>query len=139
MLIYEHKLAHLFYSVNLVLSLIIKTQVVYRIFDNTYTNCIQLLFERRLILRIESLEIDDHILDKIEVKHRIDFKEVEDACFSEQRHIRKSKEGLYKIFGQSNAGRYILVVLVYKGKGDWKVATARQMTETEKRYFKKVT
>lgn len=90
------------------------------------------------MLRIESLEIDDHILDKIEVKHRIDFKEVEEACFSEQRYIRKGREGLYKIFGQSNTGRYILVVLVHKGKGDWKVDTARQMTESEKRYYKKV-
>jgi len=29
------------------------------------------------VLRIESLEIDDHILEKIEVKHGIAFNEVE--------------------------------------------------------------
>ena len=90
------------------------------------------------MLRIESLEIDDHILDKIEVKHGIDFCEVEEACLSEQRHIRKSRGGLYKLFGQSNTGRYVLVVLVYKGKGNWKVATARQMTDKERRLYKKV-
>ena len=90
------------------------------------------------MLRIESLEIDDHILEKIENTHGVRFYEAEEVCLSEQRHIRKSRGGLYKIFGQSNAGRYILVVLAHKGKGDWKVATARLMTETEKRFYKKV-
>ena len=50
------------------------------------------------MLYIESLEIDDHILDKIESKHGITFNEVEEACLSNKRHIRKSKEGLYKLF-----------------------------------------
>jgi len=35
------------------------------------------------MLRIESLEIDDHILDKIESKHSVSFQEVEEACLSE--------------------------------------------------------
>ena len=89
------------------------------------------------MLRIESLEIDDHILEKIEIKHGVDFNEVEEACFSEQRHIRKSKRGLYKLFSQSKTGRYLLVVLIYKGEGIWKVATARQMTDKERRLYKK--
>jgi hypothetical protein len=37
------------------------------------------------VLRIESLEIDDHILDKIEPKHRIPFTEIEEACLSDKR------------------------------------------------------
>jgi uncharacterized DUF497 family protein len=89
------------------------------------------------MLYIESLEIDDHILEKIENVHGVRFNEAEEVCLSEQHHVRKSRGGLYKVFGQSNAGRYILVVLVHKGKGDWKVATARPMAEREKRLFKK--
>jgi hypothetical protein len=50
------------------------------------------------VLRIESLEIDDHILDKIEAKHSISFTEVEEACLSDERHIRRGREGLYKGF-----------------------------------------
>ena len=50
------------------------------------------------MLYIESLEIDDHILDKIESKHSITFSEVEEACLSDKRHVRKGKEGLYKLF-----------------------------------------
>ncbi len=87
------------------------------------------------MLQIESLEIDDHILEKIESKHRVSFNEVEEACLSDQRHIRRGKEGLYKVFSQTGAGRYILVVLVNLGKGNWKIVTAREMTESEKRLY----
>jgi hypothetical protein len=91
------------------------------------------------MLRIESLEIDDYILDKIESKHGITFEEVEEACLSEKRHIRRSKEGLYKLFGQTAAGRYILVVLVNLGRGCWKIVTAREMTDRERRLYNKAT
>jgi len=87
------------------------------------------------MLYIESLEIDDHILDKIEIKHCITFKEVEEACLSDSRHVRRGREGLYKLFNQTEAGRYILVVLVNLGRGNWKVVTARDMTDSEKRLY----
>ncbi|MBI2849593.1 MAG: BrnT family toxin [Chloroflexi bacterium] len=87
------------------------------------------------MLRIEALEIDDHILDKIESRHGVSFQEAEQACLSEERHVRRSKEGLYKLFGRTDAGRYILVVLVNLGEGVWKVVTARQMTDSERRLY----
>lgn len=90
------------------------------------------------MLRIESLEIDDRILEKIEGSHNVRFEEVEEVCLSKRRHVRRGREGLYKVFGQTAAGRYILVVLAHKGDGDWKVATARPMTDTERRLYKKV-
>ena len=89
------------------------------------------------MLYIESLEVDDHILDKIESKRGITFSEVEEACLSDKRHVRKSKEGLYKLFSQTDAGRYILVVLLNLGDGNWKVVTAREMTDSERQLFKK--
>lgn len=89
------------------------------------------------MLRIEALEIDDHILDKIESKHGISFVEVEEACLSDERHVRRGREELYKVFSQTSAGRYILVVLVNLGGGNWRVATAREMTESEKRLYGK--
>ena len=76
------------------------------------------------MLRIESLEIDDHILEKIESKHGISFTEVEEACLSEKRHVRKGREGLYKVFSQTVAGRYILVVLVNLGSSNCRIAEA---------------
>lgn len=90
------------------------------------------------MLWIEALEIDDHIQEKIESKHNVDFTEVEEACLSDKRHIRRGREGLYKVFSQTDAGRYVLVVLVNLGAGNWKVITAREMTGNEKRLYAKV-
>lgn len=84
---------------------------------------------------IESLEIDDHILDKIESKHGISLVEVEEACLSEKRHVRRSREGLYKFFGQTLAGRYMLAVLVHLERGNWRIVTAREMTDNERRLY----
>jgi len=89
------------------------------------------------MLRIESLEINDHILEKIETKHGIFLEEVEEACLSDERHVRRGREGLYKVFSQTSAGRYILVVLVNLGEGNWRVATAREMTNSERRLYVK--
>lgn len=91
------------------------------------------------MLRIESLEVDDHILEKMEAKHGVAFSEVEEACLSERRHVRKGREGLYKVFAQSEAGRYLLVVLVNLGGGNWRVVTAREMTDSERRLYGETT
>ena len=91
------------------------------------------------MLRIESLEIDDHVLDKVEAKHGITFDEVEEACLSDKRHIRRSREGLYRLFSQTAAGRYILAVLVNLGGGNWKLVTAREMTGNERRLYNRAT
>ena len=87
--------------------------------------------------RIEDVTIDDHILDKIESKHGISYDEAKEACFSETCQFRCSHGGLYKLFGQTAAGRYTLVVLVSRGAGWWKIVTAREMTEMERRPYVK--
>jgi len=45
------------------------------------------------MLRTEALEIDDHVLDKIESRHGVPFHEVEEACYSRHRHVRRGREG----------------------------------------------
>lgn len=89
------------------------------------------------MLLIEALEIDDHILDNSQSKHRVTFEEVEEACYSEARHIRRSREGLYKLFGRTDAGRYLLVVLVDLGEGIGKVVTARELTDDERSLYRR--
>jgi len=91
------------------------------------------------MLQIEALEIDDHILDKIETEHGVSFHQVEEACFYPKRHIRRSREDLYKVFSRAESGRYLLVVLVNLGGGTWKVVTARDMMDNEKRLYRKET
>ncbi len=91
------------------------------------------------MMRVEALEIDDHILDKIEVRHGVHLHEVEEACYSERRHVRRGRQGLYKLFSQTESGRYLLVVLTDLGGGVWRVATAREMTGKERRLYRRET
>jgi uncharacterized DUF497 family protein len=93
--------------------------------------------ERNMVVKIEALEIDDHILEKIEYKHHVDFHEIEEACYSDNRHIRKTADGLYKLFSQTIAGRYLLVVLVNLGNGAWKIIAAREMIDNERQLYRK--
>lgn len=86
--------------------------------------------------RIEALEIDEHILDKIESRHGVAFAEVEEACHSESRHVRRGREGLYKLYGATEAGRYLLVVLANRGEGVFKIVTARDLTQQERRLYR---
>ncbi|MBA2451189.1 MAG: BrnT family toxin [Chloroflexi bacterium] len=87
--------------------------------------------------RIEALEIDEQILDKIKVRHGVTFDEAEQACYSDERHVRRGREGLYKVFSQTGTGRYLLVVLAELGGGVWKVVTARDMTRQERRLYQR--
>ncbi len=89
------------------------------------------------MLLLEALEIDDHILDKIESKHGVSLSEAEQVCFSDERHVRRGKEGLYKIFSRTDSGRYLLVVLVNLTQGVWKIVTARSMTIQEQRLYRR--
>ena len=91
------------------------------------------------MVRIDALEIDDSVLDKIESRHGGPFHEVEEACYSPRRHVRRGREGLYKIFSQTEAGRQLLVVLLDGGSGVWKVVTAREMTAQERRLYRRAT
>jgi hypothetical protein len=88
-------------------------------------------------VRFEVLEIDDHILDKIESKHGVLFSEVEEAIYSSRRHVRRGRAGLYKLFSETDAGRYLLVVLADRSQGVWRVATARPMTPSERALYRR--
>lgn len=90
------------------------------------------------MLYIEALEVDDATLQKIESKHGVSFDEVEEVC-SSRHHPRRGRAGLYLIFGQTEAGRYLLVVLAPRGQGVWKLVTARDMTRQERRLLERTT
>ncbi len=89
------------------------------------------------MLRIDALEVDDQVLDKIETRHGVPFHELEEACYSRHRHVRRGREGLYKLFSETEAGRHLLVLLADLGDGVWKVVTAREMTDPERRLYQR--
>jgi uncharacterized DUF497 family protein len=98
--------------------------------------CVYIGCNEARVLRIEAIEIDDPILDKIEARHGVTLDEVEEACYRPTAHVRRGREGLYQVFSRTDAGRYLFVVLTDLGGGVWKVATAREMTDRERRLYR---
>lgn len=86
-------------------------------------------------MRISGFEWEDCNIEHI-AKHSVTPQETEEACYN-QPNIRKTKDGLYIIYGQTDAGRYLFIVVRYKGNGFVYVITARPMTNNEQRYYHK--
>jgi uncharacterized DUF497 family protein len=88
-----------------------------------------------LAVRFDDIEIDDHIVDKIESKHGVKLYEVEEVCYSPGARLRRGRAGLYRLFGPTDGGRLLVVVLAEKGPNVWRVVTARRMTDAERRLY----
>lgn len=85
--------------------------------------------------RLDVVDAEGHIREKILVKHGVAWDEVVEACQSTRRRLRRARSGTYKLYGRSDAGRYLFVIVVPKGRGRWMVATARDMTTNERRQY----
>lgn len=85
-------------------------------------------------MRFNSFEWDETNISHIG-KHGVTPEEVEEAC-DNRPFILKGRGGLYLVYSQTNAGRFLLVVTRYKGRGTIQVISARDMTEQEKRLCK---
>lgn len=69
-------------------------------------------------------------------RHRVSQDEVEDVCYSKHFAI-KSGRGKMALWGQTAAGRYLLVILVIEDYGDHYPISARDMDEREKKQYRK--
>lgn len=72
-------------------------------------------------------------------RHGIKPEEVEEVCFNESDvpFIRSGKENLHYVFGKTDSGRFLLVVVKFLRPGEVKLITARDMNPWEKNYFRK--
>ncbi len=90
-------------------------------------------------MRLTEVIWKDYYVDKIEVKHGVFTDEVEEVLFSKP-HIRRVQKGhlkgedLYTAYGQTNAGRYLIVFFIRKGIAALPIS-ARDMTDSEERYY----
>lgn len=84
--------------------------------------------------RISRLEWDDENEAHIG-RHGILMADVEQTCFSRPL-VRKGREGTRLVYGQTLAGRYLLVVLRLRAQGTARCITARPMTTRERRYYR---
>ena len=89
------------------------------------------------MLRIEALWVDDEVLDKIEVKHGLQFMDIEEALvYSKERCFHKVGGGQIRALFKTSSGQYVVAFLSPLGGGDWRLNSARPMTPKERRSFK---
>lgn len=86
---------------------------------------------------IDYLYWKDHIVEKIIGDHGVKPEEVEEVIYEGNPEVRRSGENRYLIWGQSLSGRYLFVVLEEESKGVYVPVTARDMSGSEKRAYKK--
>jgi len=79
-------------------------------------------------------------VDKLERKHRVMPDEVEQVLFSKP-FIRRAEKGrvpgedVYVAYGQTTAGRYLVVFFILKYQTAALPISARDMTQAERRYY----
>jgi uncharacterized DUF497 family protein len=65
--------------------------------------------------------------------------EIEEAFYNKSK-LRKTKQGRFLLYGVTDSGRHLFIVFIKKkkdGKNIARVISARDMTQKEKRYYKK--
>jgi uncharacterized DUF497 family protein len=93
-----------------------------------------------LRLRLYDVIWNERFVAKIAEKHAVSTDEVEEVLFSKP-HVRKLEKGkvkgehLYVAYGQTTAGRYLVIFFIRKPRGGALPISAREMTGAEQRYF----
>ncbi len=84
----------------------------------------------------------EEILEKVARKHGVQPQEVRDVLansphfrFIEKGH--RSGENVYAAFGQTDAGRYLIVFFVYKKDKRALILSAREMSRAERKSYEK--
>jgi uncharacterized DUF497 family protein len=88
-------------------------------------------------MRIENITWDEDTADHIS-RHAVSPEEVEEVLFndSDLPRIMRGKENRYLAYGKTNAGRFLLVVLMIANRKT-RIITARDMTDREKKFYRR--
>lgn len=91
-------------------------------------------------MRLYEVIWKESFVDKIECKHRVTPEEVEQVLFSKPHVCRAEKgriqgEDLYVAYGQTAAGKYLVVFSIHKYQRAALPISARDMTQAERRYY----
>ena len=88
-------------------------------------------------MKITEIVWDDETIEHI-ARHSVISSEVEEMFFGETHpFVEKGRENLYIVMGQTNTGRYIFTVVKLTGKGKAKIITAREMSDKDKKHYKR--
>lgn len=80
-------------------------------------------------------------VEKLAVKRGVNMNEVEEVLFGKPivRFWEKGKvqgENLYLAYGQTDAGRYLVVFFIYKPEATALPISARTMSDAERKYYR---
>lgn len=89
-------------------------------------------------MRIGHLEWDHYRVEHI-ARHDVEPDEVEQVCQDPLHLAHREGNNRYRLYGQTISGRYLFVVLEHIQGAFFKPITARDMTEGEKRGFRRMT
>jgi uncharacterized DUF497 family protein len=93
-------------------------------------------------VQIKALIWLPEVIEKLEAKHEVSVEEVEEVfelgpLFRRGPRGQRSGENLYKAYGQTEAGRYLFIVFVYKLNRRALILSARDMTGAERQLYRK--
>lgn len=93
-------------------------------------------------MRINGIIWLSDVIDKLAFKHRVEQGEVEEVFENRPkfRFLEKGEragEDVYVALGQSDAGRYLAVMFIYKRSKDALILSARTMARKERRLYGK--
>ena len=93
-------------------------------------------------MRIEGVLWLRNIVDKLAAKHQVEPYEVEQALSNKPkiRFVEKGErkdEDVYMALGQTDAGRYLAILFIYKGTKEALILSARDMAPKERRQYGK--
>lgn len=88
-------------------------------------------------MRIESLEWDDYRVEHI-TRHNVEPDEVWEICRDPRHLAHREGASRYRVYGQTEEGRYLFVVLERLRGTTYKLITARDLTEGEKSGYRRL-
>lgn len=71
------------------------------------------------------------------ISQRASLEEVESAFYDPRRQFLRTYFNRYKIYARTSSGRYLFIVFQRKAGGIIRVLSARDMTRTNKRFYKR--
>ena len=91
-------------------------------------------------MKIEGIIWLGYVIDKLAFKHQVEIYEVEEvlAGKSKFRFVEKGErkgENVYMALGQTEAGRYLTVLFIYKQTKEALILSARDMARKERKIY----
>ena len=92
-------------------------------------------------MQITQFVWNEDIIEHI-AKHNVTPEEIEEVCFDHPLIIKSKQDAkginpIYYVLGQTDSGRYLLIVIIYFKQGRAMVITARDMDQSERKRYQR--